>query len=278
MKYYVYKQDNEAAMPVLVSVTEDYKQAINIANEDLPKNGECFVADNRMTFKHYSTAHSERHKMYEAMTTDEWNATPSMDITQSDKPSVYIDVDGTAAYFYKDGKGLSYPELLEPKYHYFNSLEPHYFVVDLARELHHRGLDVCILSATDRGCISDRFEWLKREMPFISDENIFLCPVGANKTAFAKGNADLSILIDDYEENLEAWEQVGGKAVKSINTINSFSAKYCQIFTSDIEESFIRGDEHYIKLLDDIADKLDSYIKVISRTMENGKIFSKYEK
>jgi len=144
------------------------------------------------------------------------------EIPKSDKPSVYIDMDGTLCYWHYDGKGLSYPdEILDPRNHYYRDLTPHEFTVELAKRLQAEGIDVCIMSAADIGSRYDKKKWLQKNCPFIPDDNIFFCPIGADKTQYIKGNVDKSILIDDYNKNLNDWAKNGGKVVKLVNSINS---------------------------------------------------------
>ena len=49
---------------------------------------------------------------------------------------------------------------------------------------------------------------------------------GFYRIDFVKGNAEYSILIDDYKENLKQWK---GIPVKAINTINSPDANMTNI-------------------------------------------------
>lgn len=151
-------------------------------------------------------------------------------IQKSDKPSVYFDMDGTLAFWHYDGLGLSYPdEILDPRNHYYRNLKPHSGTIELAKLLHEQGYDVCVMSAADIGCRYDKKAWLQEHCPFIPKENIFFCPIGADKTKYIKGNVDKSILIDDYNKNLNDWANAGGKSVKLINSINSINPNYAYI-------------------------------------------------
>ena len=66
--------------------------------------------------------------------------------------SVYFDIDGTLAYFYRDGKGLTYEEMFEPENHYFRNLEPHTYMIKLAENLSLTE-DVCVISSADLSLI-----------------------------------------------------------------------------------------------------------------------------
>jgi 5'(3')-deoxyribonucleotidase len=143
------------------------------------------------------------------------------------KKSIYFDMDGTLAKWYPDGRGLSYPEeILDPVNHYYRTLEPISYTVDLAKRLTEKGIDVCIISAADSACVKDKRLWLEEYCPFIPKENIFFCPLGTDKTRFVKGNADKSVLIDDYNPNLSEWKNHGGTAIKILNGINSRNEAY----------------------------------------------------
>lgn len=219
-------------------------------------------------FMYYSTSHDKELRRYEEMSIDQWHMLEENGNMTAAYQSVYIDIDGTAAYWHTDGKGLSYPEqILDPKYHYYRDLEPHEYIIDLARELQNRGLDVCILSATDREVFADRWEWIEENMPFIPKENIFMCPIGADKSKFCKNNAEISILIDDYEKNLDEWK---GKTFKSINNVNSLSEKHSNINTAKLEKLLDNGEnreyEHTLeydtqRIISDLKDLEKEYFR-----------------
>ncbi len=160
------------------------------------------------------------------------------DYKKTDDVYVYFDMDGTLAKWYKDGRGLSYPEqILDPRNHYYRDLEPNDYVVELAKECVAMGLNVCVLSSADIYCVEDKILWLNKYCPFIKDENILFCPIGANKSDYAR-NASRSVLIDDYHVNLDEWV---GTAVKLVTDCNTRDTKriFIDIYdtTVDIEEN-----------------------------------------
>lgn len=163
---------------------------------------------------------------YSEYSFDEWNTLTKGHHATSEKPSIYFDMDGTLAHWHSDGKGLSYEEMLDPTNHYFRNLEPYEMMVQLAEKLQEKGHDVCIMSSADKGTIKDKWEWIEEHVPFIPKENICFAPIGAEKSDFVKGNAEISILIDDYNKNLESWR---GDAIKALNGINSSQLKYDEI-------------------------------------------------
>ena len=181
--------------------------------------------------------------------------------------SVYFDIDGTLAYFYRDGKGLTYEEMFEPENHYFRNLEPHTYMIKLAENLSLTE-DVCVISSADIRTVEDKYEWIKEYAPFIKDDNIFFCPLGADKTRFIKNNAVCSVLIDDYNHNLDMWQQSGGICVKAVNSINSPSDRYYNLYHSDKEKyisKYDNGNNEYIR------DSLNDDTKLIQELLCNKK-------
>lgn len=205
----------------------DFATAVDIAEEYASENIPCGVFQESNTLCMYKTSDHELLKQYLQYSSDEWNALDNFPHEYSDKPSVYFDIDGTLGYWYADGRGMTYPEeILDPNNHYFRNIDPHPFMIALTRELQREGCDVCIISAADRNTINDKWEWIDEYLPHIPKENICFCPIGADKTEFVKGNADISVLIDDYPKNLEEWK---GASVKVINNVNSHQEKFPEI-------------------------------------------------
>lgn len=186
---------------------------------------------------------------YLGLSNEQWTETEDhsfMFEVQSDKPSVYFDIDGTLGKWYADGRGYSsLEEIIDPANHYFRDIEPHEFMIQLAEELQNRGRDVCIISAADRDTIRDKMEWVHENMPFIKDENVFFSPIGTDKTKFIKDNAEISALIDDYNKNLDVWK---GQAVKAINTVNSHQDKYPEIDMTIPEAEMLKNKERLEKI------------------------------
>lgn len=218
----------------------------------------------------WSSADSTRTRTYMERTSDEWKESDGIDdlriAAHSDKPSVYFDIDGTLGYWYADGRGYSsLEEIIDPANHYFRDIEPHPFMIQLARELHEEGFDVCIVSAADRDTIRDKAEWIQKNLPFIPEENVFFAPLGADKTQFIKGNADISVLIDDYKVNLEQWH---GKAVKAINTVNSHQDKYPEIDMT-VPESSLRRIRDAEQMLDDGMIPEQEFERIRDNTLQS---------
>ena len=169
---------------------------------------------------------ADRLKLYMRYTHEQWESLLSMEHEISDRPSVYFDIDGTLA---KWNANATMEEIFDPANHYFAKVIPEPTVIDLARKLWLDGVDVCIISAAQLDTIPDKYGWIKKHLPFIEDNNIFFCPLGADKSQFIKSNADLSVLIDDYNVNLREWSKTGGIPIKMINGINSERSGFREI-------------------------------------------------
>lgn len=183
--------------------------------------------------------------------------------------TVYFDVDGTLGKWYADARGYECLEqIIDPANHYFRDIEPHPFMIDLAKRIQEHGqrfgYDVCVLTATDERCQEDRLIWLHENMPFIDNEHIIMCPVGANKADYVP-DAYKSVLVDDYNKNLDEWSINGGVAIKAINTVNSHQNEYAEIdmttpekdlemIDNAFEDSYL-FEKSYEKALED-AEKL----------------------
>ena len=208
---------------VLIKITQkdiDYKKY----NETL-QNWE-YEDESFSYYNYYGIKEEVELKAYERYSTDEWRAEGKGFKAVREAPGVYFDIDGTLGYWYKDGRGLPLEEILNPKNHYFRDIEPHPMMIELAKALHNSGADVCIISAADRDTFRDKWEWIDEHLPFIPKENICFAPLGADKSEFVKGNAEHSILIDDYNKNLA---ERTGKSIKAINFVNSHQLKYDEI-------------------------------------------------
>lgn len=221
----------------------DYKEALEFSHtlekEDNPDSIEIIRSTDATLC--WTNKDSPALRQYTELDAEQWLNLEKGMKEASDKPSIYFDIDGTLGYFYQDARGMVYPdEVLDPKTHYFRDIEPHPFIIDLARSLQEKGYDVCVISAADKDTIRDKYEWLKENCGFINDENICFCPLGADKTEFVKGNAEKSILVDDYPKNLSEWK---GIPVKAVNSINSVDKSMLCIKGYEIESDISRAGE-----------------------------------
>lgn len=252
-----------------------YKDAVYTAKEISGEDSNALVEIKRDTDQClcWSSDDGEEIKRYTELTDEEYlNLTPNFK-EQSDKGSIYFDMDGTVAFWHPDGKGFRYPdEVLDPKNHYYRDLEPHPFMIDLARILVDEGYDVCIMSAADKNVIRDKYEWIKIHMPFVYEKNICFCPIGADKNNYVKGNADKSILIDDYNVNLKQWRGIPIKAINTINSINPsmsyIDGNYAeQQIGTEFEESAWEYTTDRAKAI--IAEAIGSFDREQSLTRDN---------
>lgn len=165
----------------------------------------------------------ERNGLKPAMDEEGWKKVENLIFTtekESDKPRIYFDMDGTLAVF---NKNATMEEVFTPGY--FRSLNPIPEMVAFAKELQHAGYDVNILSGACYTAIQEKIEWLQEHMPFITPDKYTFVPVDADKSQFIP-NAEHSVLIDDYNKNLDEWK---GLAVKCKTDINSYNPKYASV-------------------------------------------------
>ena len=207
---------------------ESFSEALEIADtgNDIYGNVTSQIIDDRNGLVVWNSTDSPALQEYIKLDHEQWQSLQHGHHQKSEKPSVYFDIDGTLGKWYPDRRGMSVEELLDPANHYFRNIEKNDMMINLAQYLSEQGVDVCIMSASYKDMIRDKWEWVQEHLPFIPEENICFSPVGADKSEFVKGNADISILIDDYNKNLEQWQ---GIAIKALNGINSHQEKFEEI-------------------------------------------------
>lgn len=128
---------------------------------------------------------------------------------------IFFDLDGTLADFDNAG-GIS--KMYQKGFFY--NLKPYRNGLEIVANLQRGGNDVYILSACIDSpyCKKEKIKWIKKYLPFIKKQNIYLIPVGMSKAGFVKkmfGKIDKNfILFDDYKVNLYEWKKENGIAVK----------------------------------------------------------------
>lgn len=140
----------------------------------------------------------------------------------SDRQTIYFDMDGVLAKWGSGSSTSEMPsmeEIFDIKNHYFSKVKPDENAKNLFEALSDKGYDVCVISNADKDTIPDKYFWLKENFD-IKDEQIFFAPLKADKADFVKGNADISVLIDDNSAVLSKWEEHGGKGIKYYNGFN----------------------------------------------------------
>lgn len=137
---------------------------------------------------------------------------------------IYIDMDGTLCRFHDTDH--DYIEQMWEKGFYLNlkPFEEFLQAVSLCIE-RNPNTEFYILSAvleTEPPFAADeKREWLHKYLPQLSDEQMIFVSAGSDKSAYI-GELDAdSILIDDYNKNLNEWRKSGGTAIKFINDINN---------------------------------------------------------
>lgn len=265
MGYYLTWNDNTGTSDTYriednISFSDMIAEAERTAHYYDEKNGYAIenvsISDDRGLLIWQSNDDVELQK-YLSYSYDEWHTLEKGHHEKSSRPSVYFDIDGTLGKWYTDGRGLSYEELIDPINHYFRNIEPHDMMINLARELHEKGIDVCIISAAEKDTIRDKWEWIDEHLPFIPKENICFAPIGADKSQFVKDNSVISILVDDYNKNLEQWK---GTPIKAINTVNSHQDKFLEI---DFTEEENPEDKH----LNEVRNAV--YVRTIASALQN---------
>lgn len=144
----------------------------------------------------------------------------------SKKVKIYFDMDGVIAKF---NKGAPMEEVFSPGY--FLNLDPIKKGLNLLKYLIEDGTyDIYIASKSSYIAIEEKKAWLKKYIPQLDENHIFLIPLNANKANYIM-DQDTSILIDDYNPNLESWK---GIPIKFLNGINSHNSKFLCINKHDI--------------------------------------------
>jgi len=126
------------------------------------------------------------------------------------KRKLYVDMDGTIAEYRIGCDSMIFNK------NYFYSLKKIGNVIDALMELENEGYEVYILTALiDSPYIEEeKHKWLDEHYCIDMNKRIF---TKKGKAIYAKDN----VLLDDYNKNLNAWNEAGGIAIKALNGINS---------------------------------------------------------
>lgn len=130
----------------------------------------------------------------------------------------FVDMDGTlAVYPQEEGRWWERPGI-------FAEMEPQEKVIEAVKRIMEAGHEVYTLSAYNRefpGTVDEKNYWLDKYLPELSYDNRIYTLVGDKKTDYVPGGVtENDVLLDDYNENLEAWAEAGGIGVKLLNGIN----------------------------------------------------------
>ena len=127
---------------------------------------------------------------------------------------VFMDLDGVLARWDSDA---SVEDTYAPGF--FLTREPEPEAIAAVRLMRKNGLDVYILSCAYQNGLAEpeKDKWLA--MVGLSDIPRIFVPYGKRKTDYATA-ADISILVDDYTQNLHEWSAEGNIACKFYNGVN----------------------------------------------------------
>ena len=127
---------------------------------------------------------------------------------------VFVDLDGVLARWDSDA---SVEDTYAPGF--FLTREPEPEAIAAVRLMRKNGLDVYILSCAYQNGLAEpeKDKWLA--MVGLSDIPRIFVPYGKRKTDYATA-ADISILVDDYTQNLHEWSAEGNIACKFYNGVN----------------------------------------------------------
>ena len=136
---------------------------------------------------------------------------------------LFLDMDGTLAKFHDEDKYLE--RMFEKGF--FKNLAPFENLVDSIIDFsqNNRDVEIFIVSACVDGeppyCKAEKNLWCDRYLPFINENHRIFTPMGHRKSDFIPGGITKNdYLLDDYNKNLEQWQQDGGSSIKCKNNIN----------------------------------------------------------
>ena len=139
------------------------------------------------------------------------------------KPRLFVDMDGTLARFHDEVKYLE--RMYEPNF--FRELKPFENAVNTIRlfEKTHPEWEVYILSSVlfgePPGCEKQKQDWIDLYLPEIDRAHRLFPDMGTDKSTVIPGGIGITdVLLDDYNKNLEEWQQAGGTAIKFVNNVN----------------------------------------------------------
>lgn len=142
----------------------------------------------------------------------------------------FFDLDGTLARFYEDKNWA----IKFQKEGYFIGLKPYEKFVKIVEYLHrvNPSNNIYVISAAPNETgAKEKFQWVKKHLPFIEEKHIFIqiCKENSDnptKAAYVslllrRALTKKDVLIDDYNKNLFEWTNAGGTAIKAVNELNN---------------------------------------------------------
>jgi 5'(3')-deoxyribonucleotidase len=128
------------------------------------------------------------------------------------KVIIYCDMDGVLADFDKVKNAVA---IYKTEPNFFYDLEPINENVNAIKKLIAKDYLVKILSKSPHEkADSDKRKWLEKYLPEIKDENIIFARPHETKISFVNElEKSFSLLLDDYEKNIQEWRNENGIAI-----------------------------------------------------------------
>ena len=152
----------------------------------------------------------------------------------------WFDEDGVLAIYEPHAYKGDNPMYLRRGEHYFAGLVPDTRMIDVTRILQERMskqdsmyvlTTVSPLGEMFTEQVKDKKEWLRIRAPHIDVDTNFFPAVSDKRDmaamlmgSTARRLSKKDVLIDDFNRNLQLWEEHGGTAIKYLNGINSPSS------------------------------------------------------
>lgn len=145
--------------------------------------------------------------------------------------TINLDMDGTIANLYACTDWLEQLRVYSPAP--YKTAQPLVNMSLLARYIHKvqaKGIQVNIISWLSKTSTEDydqkvtqaKIEWLRRHLPSVYFDAIYIIPHGTPKSSCVPKTAD-NILVDDELQNLTEWENAGcGKGVEPCELLEIF--------------------------------------------------------
>jgi 5'(3')-deoxyribonucleotidase len=129
------------------------------------------------------------------------------------KPIIYCDMDGVLADFDKVENAVA---IYKTEPNFFYNLEPIIENVNAIKKLIAKNYLVKILSKSPhKNADNDKRKWLEKYLPEIENENIIFARPHETKISFVDElEKHFSLLLDDYEKNIDEWRNENGLAFK----------------------------------------------------------------
>lgn len=126
---------------------------------------------------------------------------------------IYCDMDGVLADFDAVPNAV---ERYKQERNFFYNLEPIIKNVEAVKRFIHQNYIVKILSKSPHeNADNDKRKWLEKHLPEIKSNNIiFARPHQTKASLIEKIEMNFSLLLDDYQKNIDEWREADGIAVQ----------------------------------------------------------------